>query len=385
MSASRVYLDHNATSPMRPEAREALLAALLACGNASSVHASGRAARARLETARAEVAELVAGSAERLAFTGGGTEANALAVESAAMSGDVRRLIVGATEHEAVTATARASGLPVETWAVDAQGVADLDWLADRLARWDMQDGRPFVALMLANNETGVVQPVAEVAALVRSVGGWLHVDAVQAGGKIAVDLAALGAHTLALSAHKLGGPQGVGALAFAPDAAVRPRLHGGGQEQGLRAGTENVAGVAAFAAAASAAARDLPGASRQASWRDAAAVRLSDAGVVIAGAGAPRLPGTLCLAAADFPSALQVMALDLDGVEVSAGAACSSGKVKPSGVLAAMGYGDLAAGALRASGGWSTTKQDWDRFADVWLAAHARRTASRMRMKEYA
>ena len=382
---ARVYLDHNATAPLRPQAREAVLAALQACGNPSSVHASGRAARSRVETARAEVAALVGGSVERLVFTGGGTEANALAIESAVRGGEVHRLILGATEHEAVVNTARAAGLPIEVWPVDARGVADLEWLADRLRGWSAHDGRPFVALMLANNETGVIQPVAETAALAHAAGGWLHVDAVQAAGKIAVGIQALGADTLALSAHKLGGPQGVGALAFAEGVRLSPRLHGGGQEQGLRAGTENVAGVAGFGAAASAAARDLPVATSQASWRDRTAARLQGAGATVAGDGAPRLPGTLCLAVADFPSALQVMSLDLDGVEVSAGAACASGKVRPSGVLGAMGYGDLAAGALRASGGWNTTERDWDRFADVWLAAHARRTASRARMKEYA
>ena len=205
-ASSRTYLDHNATSPLRPEAREAMLEALQAGGNPSSVHASGRAARGRLETARSAVATLVAGSPDRLVFTSGGTEANALAIGSAATSGVHGRLLVGATEHEAVANSARATGLPVESWPVDLNGVAELSWLAQRLARWDPQDGRPFVALMLANNETGVIQPVAEAAVLVRAAGGWLHVDAVQAAGKIKVDLDALGAHTLALSAHKLGG-----------------------------------------------------------------------------------------------------------------------------------------------------------------------------------
>ncbi len=386
MSITRTYLDHNATSPLRPEAREALLDALQAGGNPSSVHASGRAARRRLETARTAVAALIGGSSERLVLTSGGTEANALAIRSAAASGDHGRLLIGATEHDAVANGARAVGLPVETWPVDTNGVAELCWLAERLARWSPQDGRPFVALMLANNETGVVQPVADAAALVRAAGGWLHVDAVQAAGKIAVDHDALGAHTLALSAHKLGGPQGVGALAYAAGVAVRPSLHGGGQERGLRAGTENVAGAAGFGVAARAALHELPHANNQAVWRDVAAARLKNVGVRIAGEGAPRLPATLCLAAPGFPSALQVMALDLEGVEVSAGSACSSGKVKPSGVLAAMGYRDLADGALRASGGWNSTEQDWDRFAEVWLAIQARRaTSSAARIKEYA
>jgi cysteine desulfurase len=380
-----VYLDHNATAPVRPEARDAMVAALAAGGNPSSVHAAGRAARARVEDARADVAALVGASATEVIFTSGGTEANALSIASAAASGEVRRLIVGATEHEAVMANALATGLPVEVWPVDPQGVADLAWLEALLRSWTGEDGRPFVALMLANNETGVIQPVAEASALVRQAGGWLHVDAVQAAGKIDVDMAALQADVLTLSAHKLGGPQGVGALVYGPRAYLTPRQRGGGQERGLRAGTENVPGIAGFGAAAAAARRDLPGAAHQAVWRDAAAARLKAAGAVIAGEHAPRLPGTLCIAAFDYPSALQVMALDLDGVQVSAGSACSSGKVTPSNVLAAMGYGDLAAGALRASGGWNTTEQDWTRFADVWLAAQARRTAVHGRVEEFA
>jgi cysteine desulfurase len=386
MTASRVYLDHNATSPLRPEARTATFAALEAFGNPSSVHASGRQARDRVETARASVAALAGGSAERLLFTSGGTEANALALWSAAAGGEGGRLILSAVEHEAVTNTARATGLPVEVWPVDRQGAVELDWLARRLERWTAAEGRPVVALMLANNETGVIQPVSDAAALVHAAGGMLHVDAVQAAGKIAVDLAVLGADTLALSAHKLGGPQGAGALLYADGVRLQPRQHGGGQERGLRAGTENVAALVGFGASAEAAVRDVPSVSAQAAWRDKIASRLAEAGAVIAGEGAPRLPGTLCLAAPDFPSSLQVMALDLAGVEVSAGAACSSGKVKPSGVLEAMGYGDLAAGALRASGGWSTTENDWVRFADAWLEAHARRVRSRgARVKEYA
>lgn len=387
VSAGRpsIYLDHNATAPVRPEAVATICAALQASGNPSSVHAAGRAARARVEDARASVAALVGASPEGLVFTSGGTEANALAIDSAIATGEVRRLVIGATEHEAVVNTARASGLPVEIWPVDSRGVADLDWLGARLQAWTPEDGRPFVALMLANNETGVIQPAASASALVHAAGGWLHVDAVQAAGKIAVDFTALGADTLALSAHKIGGPQGVGGLIYGQRARISPRLHGGGQERGLRAGTENVAGISGFGAAAEAARRDLPTASHQAAWRDAAAARLAEAGAVIAGEGAERLPGVLCMAVADFPSALQVMSLDLEGVQVSAGAACSSGKVKPSGVLAAMGYGELASGTLRASGGWNTTEQDWDRFADVWLAAYARRQKPAGRVKELA
>ena len=370
-----VYLDYNATAPVRPEAAEAVARALAAGGNPSSIHAAGRAARGLVEQARAQVARLVGATADTLVFTSGGTEANALAIDSAAQGGEVRRLIVGATEHDSVLETARATGLPVESWPVGQDGVADLAWLRDRLAVWDRSDGRPFVALMLANNETGVIQPVAEAAELIQAADGLLHVDAVQAVGKIPVHLCGLMADTLAVSAHKLGGPQGVGALAYGPRSTIRRRQHGGGQERSLRAGTENVSGIAGFGAAA--AAVDLAAMSAQAPWRDAAAERLKrEAGVRIAGEGAPRLPNTLCLAAEGHPSGLQVMSLDLDGVMASAGAACSSGKVRPSSVLAAMGYGALAEGALRASGGWATTEDDWRRFADAWLQIHARRAA---------
>lgn len=364
-----LYLDHNATTRVRPEAHAAVVRALETLGNPSSIHAAGRRARSMLETARNDVAALIAAPASTVIFLSGGTEANALAVESAVATGS-RRLIVSAVEHDSVRETARESGAAVEILPVTADGTADLAWLRERLSRWDAADGRPFVALMLANNETGVIQPVAEAAAIVRASEGWLHVDAVQAAGKIAVDSRGLGADTLAVSAHKLGGPMGVGALTFGPRATLVRRQHGGGQERGRRSGTENIPGIAGFgAAAAAAAARPVS----DASGRDAAAARLKAAGAVVMGEGAPRLPNTLCVAMAGWESDRQVMALDLAGVMVSAGAACSSGKVKASPVLAAMGQGDLAGCAIRVSGGWDTTPGDWNRFADAWLEAHAR------------
>jgi cysteine desulfurase len=373
-----VYLDYNATAPLRPEAAEAITRALALTGNPSSIHAAGRAARATIEAAREAVAALVGGPASSLVFTSGGVEANALAIESAVVAGS-RRLIVSAIEHDCVRATALATGAAVEIWPVNADGVVELDWLRARLARWPAADGRPFAALMLANNETGVIQPVAEAAQLMRAAEGWLHVDAVQAAGKISVESRALGADTLAVSAHKIGGPAGVGALTFGARAVLTRRLHGGGQERGRRAGTENLIGVAGFGAAASAALRDLAAGGSQAEWRDAAARRLVEAaGVRVFGEAAPRLSNTLCFATEGLSSELQVMALDIEGVMVSAGAACSSGKVKASPVLTAMGWGPLAGEALRVSGGWATTPDDWDRFASVWLAVHARHQARR-------
>jgi cysteine desulfurase len=367
-----VYLDHNATTPVRPEAAEAVARGLALGGNPSSVHAAGRKARAVVEDARAAVAALAGASPASVTFTSGGTEANALAIESAVAAG-LDRLLVLATDHDSVLESARATGAPLHLWPVDGGGVADLDWLAARLD----EGGRPLVAVAWANHETGVVQPIAEIAERVRAAGGWLHVDAVQAASKRPLSWTEVAADTLSLSAHKLGGPQGVGALVAGPRAVLSRRLHGGGQERGVRAGTENVPGIAGFGAAALHAAP----LSAQAPWRDAAAERLvREAGAVVLGAGAERLEHVLCLAAEGFPSELQVMLLDLAGVQVSAGSACSSGKVKASRVVAAMGREDLAPYALRVSGGWSTTEADWARFADAWLDAwrgHTRRRAA--------
>jgi cysteine desulfurase len=288
-------------------------------------------------------------------------------------------MIVSAIEHETVTAAARASGVEVETLPVTSDGVADLGWLAERLGRWDAADGAPFVALMLANNETGVVQPIAEAAALATASGGWLHVDAVQAAGKTPIDVRALGADSLAVSGHKVGGPQGAGALVVGAQFALKPWLVGGGQERNRRAGTENVAGIAGFGAAAAAALRDMDAGRGQSAWRDAAQARLvQEAGVTVMGQAAPRLSNTLCFAVPGYPSDLQVMQMDLQGVMVSAGAACSSGKVKVSHVLTAMGQGDLAGSALRVSGGWNTAPEDWNSFADAWLEAYSRHQARR-------
>uniref|UniRef100_B0SXC9 Cysteine desulfurase n=1 Tax=Caulobacter sp. (strain K31) TaxID=366602 RepID=B0SXC9_CAUSK len=373
MSKPSIYLDYNATAPVRPEARDAVLRAFDLGGNPSSVHASGRAARDLVETARTQVAALVGVAPGSVTFVSGGTEANALAIGSAAFSG-FNRVIVSAGEHDAVVETAAACGLQVSQMPIDTEGLADMAWLEEALSA----EGRALVCLMLANNETGVIQPVAQASALVRAADGWLHVDAVQAAGKIAIDFTALGADTMALSAHKLGGPQGVGALVAGTRATIVRQQHGGGQERGRRAGTENVAGIAGFGAAAEAALRDLPSMANQGTGRDALAERIKAAGAVVLGEGAQRLPQTLCLAAEGFASQIQVMNLDLAGVMVSAGSACSSGKVKASRVVEAMGRPDLAPFALRVSGGWATTEQDWISCGDAWLAAYSRIGARR-------
>lgn len=378
MTASRpVYLDYNATAPIRPEAAAAVARALEVGGNPSSVHAAGRSARNLVETARAQVAALVGASSKAVTFVSGGAEANALAIGSA-MAAGYEEIIVGATEHDTVRASAAAAGVDVAEWPVGPDGVADLAWLDVRLAA----GRRALVCLMLANNETGVIQPVAEAARRVRDAGGWLHVDAIQGAGKLAIDFEALDADTLSLSAHKIGGPQGVGALVAGPRARLTRQIHGGGQERGLRAGTENVSGISGFGAAAEAAVRDLSRLASESAGRDALEEAVLAAGAEVLGKGAPRLPQTLCFAMPGYGAELQVIGLDLAGVMVSAGSACSSGKVKASHVVTAMGRPDLAACAIRVSGGWATTPDDWARCAQAWSQIHARHAA---RQKEFA
>jgi len=373
-----IYLDYNASGLVRPEVQEIMAKALADNGNPSAVHAAGRRARARVETARAQVAELVGADPTSVVFSSGGTEANAQAIVSALAAG-CERLIVGATEHPCVAEAAAVSGAPVEVLPVDENGVVDLVWLAQALAR----PGRAVVAIHHANNESGVIQPIAEAAALVRAAGGWLHVDAIQSAGKVPVDMRALDSDSLTLSAHKLGGPQGVGALVLKEGVAAVRILHGAGQERGLRAGTENVPGITGFGAAADCAARDLDEAMAHAVWRDAAEAKVKAAGATIIGGAAPRLPNTLFMAVEGWDSPQQLITLDLVGVMVSAGSACSSGKVKPSKTISAMGLEHLATGGVRVSGGWGTTQGDWDRFAEAWVTAwnkHQARLSERVK-----
>ena len=378
---SGIYLDYNASGLVRPEVLEAMTRALADNGNPSAVHAAGRRARARVETARARVAELVGADATAVVFNSGGTEANAQGIASALAAG-CERLIVSATEHPCVAETAMASGATVEVLPVDADGVVDLAWLEAALAR----PGRAVVAIHHANNESGVIQPIARAAALVRAAGGWLHVDAIQSAGKIPVDMRALDADTLTLSAHKLGGPQGVGALILKAGLSGVRILHGSGQERGLRAGTENVPGITGFGVAAECASRDLGDMAAHVAWRDAAEARVKAAGATVIGAGAQRLPNTLFIAVEGWDSPQQLIMLDLMGVMVSAGSACSSGKVKPSKTIAAMGLDALATGAVRISGGWGTVEADWVRFADAWIGAlEKQRVRSSERVKEVA
>lgn len=374
-----IYADYNATAPMRPEARDAVLTALaLGAANPSSVHQSGRAARAVVEKARGQVGAAIGSRAADILFTSGGTEALALAIQGAVLALDGKAtLIVSAIEHEAASKAAAYAGVQVETAYVLASGQVDLADLEMRLGSWDRDvKGTPVLVQMLANNETGILQPVSEASALVRRAGGLTVCDAVQAFGKVQVNAALLGADYIALSAHKIGGPQGVGALWHRAGAPLKALQHGGGQERGLRSGTENVAGIAGFGAAAEAAVRDLPKYAALASHRDGMEARLkAEGGVTVIGEGSPRLAGTSSFARPGFRAETQVMALDLAGVCVSAGSACSSGKVKRSLVLLAMGADDtLAESAIRTSFGWDTRPEDFGRVTDAWLEA-ARRT----------
>jgi cysteine desulfurase len=366
----RSYFDWNATAPLRAEARAAMQAALAATGNASSVHAEGRAARALIEQARTDVAALVGAEAKTVIFTAGGTEANALAltpqIEAGADKALRGGLLVSAVEHPSVLAGGRFER--VEIVPVDPQGRVDLVQLQKKVE----EIARPLVSVMLANNETGVIQPIREVAAIVHAAGGLLHVDAVQGAGRVACDMAALGADLMTMSAHKIGGPQGAGALVRRADLHFpAPLIRGGGQERNYRAGTENVAAIAGFGAAARAAlAGREAAAARMAALRDRieAGLRAESPDVVIFGAGAERLPNTISFSKPGMKAETAIIAFDLNGIAVSSGSACSSGKVQPSHVLAAMGVDPaLAGGAIRLSLGWDTTEDDAGNVLNAW------------------
>jgi cysteine desulfurase len=373
------YLDHNATSPLRPEARAAMERAL-GSANPSSVHAEGRKARALVEEAREKIAKLANADPQNLIFTSGGTEANALALHgaiygSAEAEARLTRIFVSAIEHDSVRANAdalaeRFAGLRIETLPVLSNGTLDLDALRVALREGK---GRALVAVMAANNETGVIQPIADIAKLAREAGALLFVDAIQAAGKIPL---AFDADYITISSHKLGGPQGAGALILKPGVPFAPQILGGGQERGHRAGTENVAAIAGFGAAAEAKAVS-------ADLRDRFERALKDIApdAIIFGHDAPRLANTSNFALPGILAETAVMALDLDGVMISSGAACSSGKVKPSHVLAAMGVSeDIARCALRVSFGWNSTQADADAaiasFSKLFARAKARAAA---------
>jgi cysteine desulfurase len=359
-----VYLDHNATTVTRPEAVSAITSVLADVGNPSSVHGPGRAARMVLEKARAQVAALVNAETTDVIFTSGGTEANNLALEG---SGRTRRL-VSAVEHPSVLAGGG------EVLPVDHNGIIDLDRLEERL----LADNTPaLVSVMLANNETGVITPVEDVVAIAHRHGALVHCDAIQAAGKIAVDVVALGVDMLTISGHKIGGPAGAGAV-IVPGMGVdlEGMQFGGGQERGYRVGTENLSGIAGLGAAATAAHAGLEDFARLADLRDAIeqGVKNIEPAATIMGEDVQRLPNTTFLTMPGVDSQTQVMAFDLAGVGISAGSACSSGKTKASGVLMAMKMSEeVANSAVRVSLGWSSTQHDVTAFLNAWRALYER------------
>jgi cysteine desulfurase len=366
----RVYLDWNATTPLRPEARQAMAAAWDVAGNPSSVHAEGRQARRLVEDARAVVAAALSARPQDVVFCSGGTEANALALTPGSRRGagePVRRLLVSAIEHTSVLAGGRFAAATVAAIKVTGSGLIDLDHLRALLA-----DGPPaLVSVMSANNETGAIQPIAEVAPIVHEAGGLLHVDAIQALGKIPLDIKLMQADLVTLSAHKVGGPKGVGALVLAEGMqGLEPLLRGGGQELGRRAGTENTAGIAAFGAATKAATAGLSdNAVRLQDLRERLERGLEQTpGMIVFSKDVRRLPNTTLFTIPGLRAETAVIGFDLAGIAVSSGSACSSGKVQPSHVLGAMGFGkELAQGAVRLSLGWSTSEADIDLALQAW------------------
>lgn len=383
MADRRVYLDYNASAPLLPSARAAMDAVLDLQGNPSSVHAEGREIRRIVEAARREVAALAGASPAHVVFTSGATEAAAtlLAPDWQMGRGALKasRLYVCAADHPCLLNGGRFTAGNVDVIGVDADGLLDLDALKAALAAHDRTEGVPLVAVHVANNETGVIQPMAEIGAAVKEAGGIAVFDAVQAAGRIPLDVSEGYGDFFILSAHKIGGPKGAGAIVGASDLMMpRPLLSGGGQEKGHRAGTENPAAIAGFGAAARAARAALADIEAIRAVRDelekVVLSRVPDA--VIFGRSAPRIANTTFFAIPGLKAETAQIAFDLGGVALSAGSACSSGKVGPSHVLKAMGHGEEAS-ALRVSIGASTGAREVERFRAV-LAGIAERRRDR-------
>jgi cysteine desulfurase len=368
----RAYFDWNATAKLRPEAHAAMVDALATGGNASSVHAEGRAARQIVENARQQIAVLVGAEAKGVIFTSGATEANMLALTPALEIGGRKeprdRLFVSAVEHPSVASGGRFADSAVEIVPATRDGVVDLDALRSAITRAE----HPMVSVMLANNETGVIQPIAEIATIVHAANGVLHVDAVQGAGRVDCSIEELGADLLSVTAHKLGGPQGAGALIRRGDIHIaEPLIKGGGQERGSRGGTENVAAIAGFGAAASAAnAARQAAAIRMAALRDKfeAGLMAASPQAVIFGKNSARLPNTSFFAVPGVKAETAIISFDLNGIAASSGSACSSGKVQGSKILAAMSVEPaLASGAVRISLGWTTTENEVEKLLIAW------------------
>jgi cysteine desulfurase len=370
MNTRRIYLDWNATAPLRDSARASMLAAFDVIGNPSSPHAEGRRARALVENAREAVAKLVGAKPEGVVFTSGATEAN-----NTALAGGWEAILLSPTEHDSVLAPARASGARLVEIAVDAQGAVRSERFGASIAQ--VAGARALLSLQIANNETGVLHPLAELAAIARRNKLCVHSDVVQGVGRVPIDMSALGVDYLSLSAHKIGGPKGTGALILREGAQLPALLTGGGQERRHRAGTENVAGIAGFGAAAAAALGELREIDRVRRLRDELErqVRAIAPQALVLGAGTNRLANTTCLALPGTHAETLVIALDLSGIAVSAGAACSSGKVGASHVLRAMGHApELAAAAIRVSLGLTSSERDIADFVAAWGQAALKR-----------
>ena len=387
MGRRRIYLDDNASAPLRDCAREAAVAALALYGNASSVHAEGRAVRRAINEAREAVARLAQTPASNVVFTSGATEANAMALDPAAKIGGkaVTHLLVSAIEHPSVLCGGRFALQQRIVVPVDGQGIVSPEAVKAALAALP-DDAVALVSVMAANNETGVVQPIGEIADIVHAAGGALHCDAVQAAGRLDLGTATEGADMISLSGHKMGAPTGVGALVLRGDRMTfgKPLIGGGGQERNRRAGTENVPGIAGFGAAAREAVQESD------VWSEILVLRewiedrlrtISPDVAFVGGAGA-RLPNTICAALAGVQAETAVIGFDLAGVAVSSGSACSSGKVGPSHVLEAMGVADdLKRAALRISLTRNTTREEAEAFVAAWekicVPAAARQSAA--------
>jgi cysteine desulfurase len=373
-----IYLDYNATAPMLPEVKEAMLAVMETPLNPSSVHAHGRHAKKLLEDARALIAQSLGAFQNEVLFAASGSEANNMVLRAFAD----RPILVSAIEHASIAKTGKLLGAAVIP--VDKNGVVKLDALRAQLSALSINGSNipspargegALVSVMLANNETGVIQPIAEIADIVHEAGGLLHVDAVQALGKIAVDWGLLKADMLTISSHKVGGPLGAAALLIRNDLPIKPLITGGGQELGRRAGTENIAAIIGFATAVNIVA-SCPDASRQLTLRKALESQIRDAAPAanLYVFDVPQLPNTLMVCMPGVSSETQLMHFDLKGFAVSAGSACSSGRIEPSSVLLAMGVKkEQAATALRISTGWATTDSDIQQFAAEWKSLYAK------------
>ncbi|MBW8637092.1 cysteine desulfurase [Hoeflea sp. WL0058] len=381
MKNPRIYLDYNATAPLLPIAREAMLDVLAMPGNPSSVHSEGRKVRARVDDARRKVAALVNASPENVVFTSGATEAASTLLSPLYRMGrsniDIGHLYYSAVEHPCVTSGGRFPADRITSIDVDSQGRVDLGHLKALLDQHDSASGMPMVAVMLANNETGVIQPVADVSGLVKAAGGLLIGDAVQAAGRIPIDMQTPGADFIFLSSHKMGGPKGAGAIVAQGEIMMpAPLITGGGQEKGHRSGTENPAALAGFGAVAQAALEGMDTMQKVARLRDRMEqdIRMAVPDAIIYGGESRRLPNTSFFALPGFKAETAQIAFDLEGVALSAGSACSSGKIGPSHVLKAMGM-DADQGALRVSLGPATTEEEIDRFVSILKRISEKRT----------